>query len=125
MSAAADDSTVGRTLLAIRCARPHLRSVQPQCDLFAVSPPHPEGLVYAPDFLDHSEEAALLAEISTLPVAEAKYRGFVARRRTMHFGYGYDFTSNRLQPAPPLPAVLLPLREKVAHWSGVAAGAFV
>ena len=99
--------------------------MQPQSDLFAVTPSYPEGLVYAPDFLDRSEEAALLAEIATLPVAEAKYRGFVARRRTLHFGYGYDFTSNRLQPAPPLPAVLLPLREKVAHWSGVAAEAFV
>jgi alkylated DNA repair dioxygenase AlkB len=99
--------------------------VQPQSDLFAVPPAYPEGLVYQPEFLARSEEAALIAEISTLPVAEAKYRGFVARRRTMHFGYGYDFTSNRLQPAPPLPAFLLPLREKVAHWSGVAAEAFV
>lgn len=99
--------------------------MQPQSDLFAEAPASPEGLLYEPDFLDCSEEAALLAEISTLPVAEAKYRGFVARRRTMHFGFGYDFTSNRLQPAPPLPAFLLPLRAKAAQWSGVTAEAFV
>ena len=99
--------------------------MQPQSDLFVRAPAYPEGLVYAPDFLDRSEEAGLLAQISALPVTEAKYRGFVARRRTLHFGFGYDFTSNRLQPAPPLPAALLPLRAKVARWSGVAAETFV
>jgi alkylated DNA repair dioxygenase AlkB len=99
--------------------------VKPQTDLFAPAPAYPEGFVYAPEFLDRSEEAALMSQISSLPVAEAKYRGFVARRRTMHFGFGYDFTSNRLQPAPPLPAFLLPLRSKVAQWSGVAAEEFV
>ena len=99
--------------------------MQPQPDLFAATPAYPDGLVYEREFLGRSEESALIAEISTLPVAEAKYRGFVARRRTMHFGFGYDFTSNRLQPAPPLPAFLLPLRAKAARWCGVAAEAFV
>jgi len=98
--------------------------VQPQRDLFATAPAYPDGLVYAPDFLDASEEAALLEQISALPVSEAKYRGFVARRRTMHFGFGYDFTSNRLQPAPALPTFLLTLRERVARWSGVATESF-
>ena len=98
--------------------------MRPQRDLFALAPAYPDGLVYEPDFLDANEEAALLAQISALPIAEAKYRGFVARRRTMHFGFGYDFTSNRLQPAPPLPAFLLPLRERAALWAGVAADSF-
>ena len=98
--------------------------MQPQSDLFAVVPAYPDGLVYEPAFLDANEEAELLAQISALPVSEAKYRGFVARRRTMHFGFGYDFTSNRLQPAPALPAFLLPLRERAARWAGVAADTF-
>ena len=98
--------------------------MRPQRDLFALARAYPDGLVYEPDFLDANEEAALLAQISALPVTEAKYRGFVARRRTMHFGFGYDFTSNRLQPAPALPAFLVPLRERVARWAGVAAEAF-
>ena len=98
--------------------------MRPQRDLFASAPAYPDGLVYEPDFLDANEEAGLLAQISALPVSDAKYRGFVARRRTMHFGFGYDFTANRLQPAPPLPAFLLPLRERAALWAGVAAEAF-
>ena len=99
--------------------------MQPQRDLFAPAPAYPEGLEYAPDFLDRDEESALIAWIATLPVTEARYRGFVARRRTLHYGFGYDFTSNKLQAAKPMPAFLLPLRDKVAQWSGVAAQAYV
>jgi alkylated DNA repair dioxygenase AlkB len=99
--------------------------MQPQADLFSAAPAYPEGLVYAPGFLDRDEEAALLAHVAELPVAEAKYRGFLARRRTMHFGFGYDFTSQRLEEAPPLPAFLLPLRAKVAALAGLAADDFV
>jgi alkylated DNA repair dioxygenase AlkB len=32
---------------------------------------------------------------------------------------------NKLESAPPLPAFLLPLRDKVAAWVGIEAGAFV
>jgi alkylated DNA repair dioxygenase AlkB len=99
--------------------------MQPQVDLFSAAPAYPEGLVYVPGFLDRDEEATLLAQIAQLPIAEAKYRGFVARRRTMHFGFGYDFTSNRLQDAPPLPAFLHPLRAKVAALASLPAADFV
>jgi alkylated DNA repair dioxygenase AlkB len=47
-------------------------------------------------------------------------RGFEARRRVAFFGatYGRDET------APPIPDFLLELRERVAAWSGIEAGAF-
>lgn len=99
--------------------------MQPQVDLFASAPAYPDGLVYTPGFLAQDEEAALLEHIAQLPLGEAKYRQFVARRRTMHFGFGYDFTSNRLQEAPPLPEFLLPLREKAAALAGLPAREFV
>jgi len=99
--------------------------MQPQVDLFSAAPAYPDGLVYAPDFLDRDEESALVAQVAQLPVSEAKYRGFVARRRTMHFGFGYDFTSNRLQDAPLLPDFLLPLRAKAAALADLPAQDFV
>lgn len=99
--------------------------MQPQVDLFSAAPAYPDGFVHVCDFLDRDEEAALLATVARLPVAEAKYRGFVARRRTMHFGFGYDFTSNRLQDAPPVPDFLHPLRAKVARLAELPAGEFV
>ena len=99
--------------------------MQSQVDLFSAAPAYPEGLVYAPDFVDRDEEAALLAQVAELPVTEAKYRGFVARRRTMHFGFGYDFTSNRLEDAPPFPEFLLPVRARAAALARLPASDFV
>jgi alkylated DNA repair dioxygenase AlkB len=85
----------------------------------------PDGLVHREAFIGVAEEAELLAALAALPVAEARYRGYVARRRTASFGYGYDFTTNRLQPAPPLPAFLLPLRARAAEWLGLPETALV
>jgi alkylated DNA repair dioxygenase AlkB len=87
--------------------------------LFARTSPLPDGLVYRPDFLSAADETALLAWIATLPLAEARYKRFTARRRIVSFGGSYDFDANRLLPAPPIPEDLLPLRERVARWIGV------
>ena len=92
-----------------------------QRGLFADAPsPHdlPTGWDYRPDLIDADEEAALLALIATLPLAEARYKGYTARRRVVHFGAGYDYDEQRLLPAPPLPAGLEPLRKKAAAWIG-------
>lgn len=80
----------------------------------------PEGFEYQDDFVSAAEEAALLTAIAALPLAEARYKGYTARRRIASFGSSYDFDDNRLQPAEPLPGFLLPLRERAAEWAGVA-----
>jgi alkylated DNA repair dioxygenase AlkB len=77
----------------------------------------PAGFVYQADFLDESEERSLLATIRALPLEEARYREFTAKRRIVSFGAGYDFTSNRPLPAPPLPAALQPLRARLADFA--------
>ena len=78
----------------------------------------PAGWDYLPDFISIDEEAALLEAIAALPLEEARYRGYVARRRVAHFGTDYDFGANRLLPAPPLPEAFRPLRERAAAWIG-------
>ena len=40
------------------------------------------------------------------------------------YGSAYDYDRQRLLPAPPLPAFLLPLRERIARWAGLAPDAF-
>jgi alkylated DNA repair dioxygenase AlkB len=80
----------------------------------------PEGFVFELDFITPAEERALLDEIARLSLAEAKYKQYTARRRIAYFGFGYDFTANRLGEAPPAPPFLAPLRDKVAAWMGVA-----
>jgi len=78
----------------------------------------PPGWQYRADFIGVDEEAALLAFIATLPLAEARYKGYTARRRVAHFGAAYDYDDNRLLAAPPLPPELEPLRAKAATWIG-------
>ena len=98
-----------------------MKSSSAQRELFASSP-LPDGFVYQAGFLTPVQEESLLAEIGKLPLREALYRAFTAKRRIVSFGAGYDFTSNRPTPASPLPAFLQPLRERAAAWGGVAGG---
>jgi alkylated DNA repair dioxygenase AlkB len=90
----------------------------------------PQGLLYQPEFVTPEEEAALLCAIAPLPLREAKFREYFAKRRVAHFHAATDtpryddggvdsFTSG---PMPPLVAAL---RDKVAGWLGLAAADFV
>jgi alkylated DNA repair dioxygenase AlkB len=79
----------------------------------------PEGLLYHQDFLSLEDEAALLRAIGELPLEEAKYKSFTAKRRTASFGSDYDFANNQLGPAPEIPVFLLALRARAAGLVGV------
>jgi alkylated DNA repair dioxygenase AlkB len=91
----------------------------------AQQPVLPDGLRYTEDFLGVDEHDRLLALLRGLPVQEAVYKGYTARRRTVHYGGAYDYDDNRLLPAPPIADFLLPLRQRLADWSGIAAERFV
>ena len=95
-----------------------------QAELFDAPDELPSGLVYQPGFLCAAEEAALVEGIASLDLEEAKYKEFTAKRRVASFGAGYDFDANELTPAPVMAPFLLPLREKVARWSGTPAAEF-
>lgn len=84
------------------------------------APSLPAGWTYRPAFLDVDEEAALLAVIAGLPLHEANYKGYTARRRVAHFGTAYDYADQRLLPGPPLPASLVPLQARAAALAGLA-----
>ena len=96
-----------------------------QLALFGELPEHagpalPDGWAYRPDFIDAEEETGLLAAIATLPLQEARYRGYTARRRVAGFGLSYDFDAQRPRPAPEVPEAFLPLRVRAAAWIAVA-----
>ena len=93
-----------------------------QRKLFSV--PLPFGLSYRTNFISPWEEAELLDQIVQLPLEEAKYKQFTARRRIVSYGGTYDFSSNELMPGGPIPAFLHPLRERIATWAGVPASLF-
>jgi alkylated DNA repair dioxygenase AlkB len=92
-----------------------------QRDLFAADLALPDGFVYRRDFLDTAEESSLLEIIRGLPLEEATYRQYTAKRRTVSYGGKYDYDRNVLNAAPGIPEFLFPLREKVAEWVGIPA----
>ena len=69
------------------------------------------------DFLGADEEEALLAHIRELPLTNAEYLQYTARRRTMSYGGKYDFTHQQLNEAPPIPEWLHPLMRRAAAWA--------
>ena len=85
----------------------------------------PRGLEYHPEFLNSHEEGELLELIRALPLQEAQYKDFTARRRTISYGSTYDFSTNTSLPAEPIADFLLPLRLKVARWCSVDSESFV
>lgn len=88
------------------------------------SPEVPAGFVYRPDFVTEEEESALVVAIRALPFQEIRMRGQVARRRTIHFGWLYGYESWRIEPGPPIPEFLLPLRARCAGLTGDDPGRF-
>jgi alkylated DNA repair dioxygenase AlkB len=83
----------------------------------------PSGWDYRDDFIDAAEEAHLLDAIGALPLEEAIYKGYTARRRIVRFGLSYDFDDQRVLPAPVLPTAFEPLRARAAAWVGVTSDA--
>jgi alkylated DNA repair dioxygenase AlkB len=77
-----------------------------------------EGYAYEPDFLSAAEESALLETVRQLPLANAEYKQYRARRRVISYGGRYDYVANQLNAAEAIPAFLQPLRERVAAWAG-------
>jgi alkylated DNA repair dioxygenase AlkB len=82
------------------------------------------GYVYEPDFLSVAEEAGLLEQIRQLPLAEAQYKEFRAKRRVVSYGGRYDYNENELNEATPIPDFLMPLRARAADWAGLPAQQF-
>ena len=91
-----------------------------QGSLFAAPPPRlPDGMRYADEFLSREQEAALVAVIERLPLANMQYQQYTARRRVVSYGGQYDFSAQKLETAEPLPAWLDELRERAGEWAGI------
>jgi alkylated DNA repair dioxygenase AlkB len=98
-----------------------------QRSLFEPTAGLPDGLAYEPAFIERDEERELIEVIAALPLHEARYKEYTARRRVYAFGSTFDFDAYQLkaQPIGVLPDPLQGLRERLAAWTGVAAEDFV
>jgi alkylated DNA repair dioxygenase AlkB len=114
--------TIGRWHLDGAILYPVCEMSRQQIELFASTPaPWPQGLHYSPDLLTEAEERTLLSAITLLPFKEFEFRGFHGKRRVVSFGWRYDFNGGGLQRSADIPGFLLPVRERVAAYAGVAA----
>jgi alkylated DNA repair dioxygenase AlkB len=98
------------------------RSNQP--GLFAEESMLPEGFQYWPEFLSIREERDLVRQFESLPFENFQFHGFTGNRRTVSFGWHYDFTRESLKKADDMPSFLLPLRERCATFAELPASAF-
>ena len=90
-----------------------------QADLFGRVSDLPQGLQYAPEVIARDEEQRLLQALPELPFKEFDFHGFLGKRRTVSFGWHYDFNGGGLGKADPIPEFLLPIREKAARFAGL------
>ncbi|HYG28118.1 MAG TPA: alpha-ketoglutarate-dependent dioxygenase AlkB [Caulobacteraceae bacterium] len=97
--------------------------VQLDFDLFGSSG-LPEGFAYRPDFVSAEEEAALTAQIGSLPFKPFEFRGYEGKRRVVSFGWRYDFGDQRMHEAEPIPSFLRPVRDRAAAFAGLEPEAF-
>lgn len=81
----------------------------------------PEGFLYQPEILPIEEEQQLVQHIQTLPLKEFEFHGYVGKRRTVSFGWHYDFGQEALQPADEIPAFLHRARQHAAAFAGLSA----
>src|SRR5262249_6801621 len=94
-----------------------------QGDLFGGAGALPDGMRYAAELIPVEEESALLDTLCDLPFREFEFHGFTGRRRTVSFGWRYDFNGGGLQQAGEMPGFLLPVRARAAAFAGLDASA--
>ena len=96
------------------------RMASVQHALFHELPRLPEGFWYEEELLSPDEEEALTSTFERLPFREFEFRGFLGKRRTVSFGWRYDFNVRKLQPTETIPTFLLALRQKAAEFADLS-----
>jgi alkylated DNA repair dioxygenase AlkB len=87
--------------------------------LFDELPLLPEGFRYEEELLSPEDERALISTFGRLPFREFEFRGFLGKRRTVSFGWRYDFDVRALQQVETIPSFLLALRRRAAAFASV------
>ncbi|HEX6660699.1 MAG TPA: alpha-ketoglutarate-dependent dioxygenase AlkB [Sphingomicrobium sp.] len=82
------------------------------------------GLDYCDDFISEQEEGELIARLGALDLTPFRFQGWLGNRKTMSFGWRYDFDDASFTRTEPIPDWLQPVREKAAEFAGVDPGDF-
>ena len=83
--------------------------------LFEASAKLPDGFIYQRNFVSEAEEQELIREIQKLQLTPFKYYQFTGKRRTVSFGWQYEFGEKEITTAPAIPSFLLPVRVRAGN----------
>jgi alkylated DNA repair dioxygenase AlkB len=81
----------------------------------------PRGFAYHAAAFSDAEERAWLEMLRPLPFKPFEFHGHLGKRQIVSFGWRYDYVGRRLRESEPMPAFLLPLRERAAAVAGLDA----
>jgi DNA oxidative demethylase len=97
----------------------------PQPDLFDSAPPSAPlaGLTYVSAAIRPARERAFVRFVEGLNFTPFAFRGFTGKRRTVSFGWRYDFNGGGFQPSEPMPDAVKALREAAGTAAGIEPGA--
>ena len=77
------------------------------------------GLDYEEDVISEGEEEQLLDRLLGMELAPFRFHGFIGNRKTVSFGWRYDFDDASFTRTEPIPDWLQPVREKAAAFAGL------
>jgi hypothetical protein len=86
-----------------------------QLGFFETGPVYPDGFRYEDGVISKAQESELIASFADLPFKEFEFQGYVGKRRTVSFGWRYDFNQRVLERTHDIPDFLLSLRESAAR----------
>lgn len=84
-----------------------------QLQLFADETSEPHGFRLLPSFISAQEERALIEHIQGLPLAPFQFGAFEGKRRVASFGWRYNYSLLKLEPANPVPDWLQPFARRI------------
>jgi len=105
--------------LLLEQAAPYFWVMSTQETLFPeAAPAMPGGFRYQPALISPQEERELIEHLSRLPLKPFEFHGYQGNRNVKAFGYRYDYSRRRAEPAEDIPDFLVPLRRRIAQFAG-------
>ena len=82
------------------------------------------GLDYRDEVISEDDERELVDRLAGLDLTPFRFQGWLGNRKTMSFGWRYDFDDSSFTRTEPVPDWLQPVREKAANFTNLQPGDF-
>ena len=83
------------------------------------------GLDYREQAISEADERELIQRLESLDLSPFRFQGWLGNRKTMSFGWRYDFDDSSFSRTEPIPDWLQAVREEAAAFAGLKPDDFV